>query len=124
MLFSPKEAVRLINSQLIPKLAYRMTVHCLSFEVVDLFQKGIWYHMSRISKLPKITPTKARYGPVKEGALGLFELNTRIATLTLTQFQRARHGESPQMVTKLLKQALDIPIPESESMYSIAKCYV
>ena len=124
MLFSPKEAVRLINSQLIPKLAYRMTMHCLSFEVVDLLQKRIWYHMSRISKLPKITPTKARYGPTKEGALGLFELSTRIATLTLTQFQRALHGESPQLVTTLLKQALGIPIPESDHRYSIAKCYV
>ena len=124
MVFSPKEAVRLINSQLIPKLAYRMTVHCLPFTTVDQLQKRIWHHMSRISKLPRITPTKARYGPTKEGALGLFELNTRIATLTLTQFQRALHGESPRMVATLLRQALDIPIPTSDSTYSIARCYV
>ena len=39
MLFSPKEAVRLVNSQLIPKLAYRMTVHCLQHSTVSLLQK-------------------------------------------------------------------------------------
>mmetsp|Transcript_127587 Transcript_127587/g.220639 ORF Transcript_127587/g.220639 Transcript_127587/m.220639 type:complete len:522 (-) Transcript_127587:894-2459(-) len=124
MLFSPKEAIRLVNSQLIPKLAYRMTVHCLPKSSIDVLQQRIWFLLSRVAKLPKITPTKARYGSTKEGSLGLFELSTRIATLTLTQLQRVLHGESPTLVTNLLIQALSIPIPISDSQYSIARCYL
>ena len=103
MLFSPKEGVCLINSQLIPKLAYIMTVHCLPHCTVQALQSRIWFHFSKVTKLPKITPTKARYGPTKEGSLGLFELPTRIATLTLTQLQRTLHGEAPSMVCDMLK---------------------
>jgi len=101
-----------------------MTVHCLPKTAVDVLQHRIWLLLSRVAKLPKITPTKARYGSTKEGSLGLFELSTRIATLTLTQLQRSLHGEAPQMVTDLLMQALNVPIPNSEAQYSIARCYV
>ena len=95
----------MINSQLIPKLAYRMTAHCLPSSTVEALQNRIWLLFSKVTKLPRITPTKARYGPTKEGSLGLFEIPTRIATLTLTQLQRALHGEAPSMICKMLKQA-------------------
>ena len=101
-----------------------MTAHCLPPQLVGALQNRIWFHMSRVAKLPRNTPTKARYGPTKEGSLGLFELKTRIATLTLTQLQRVLRGESPLMVTHLLKEALELPMPAGDTHYSIARCYV
>ena len=53
MLFSPKEGVRLINYQLIPKLAYRMTAHCLPRSTVEALQNRIWLLFSKVTKLPR-----------------------------------------------------------------------
>ena len=95
MAFSPKEATRLVNTQLIPKLAFRMTAHGLDQEKTIVIQNRIWAHYTRITRLPRNTPPKARFAPTQNGALGLFHLPTRIAALTLTQYQRILNSEAP-----------------------------
>ena len=72
MLFSPKEATRLVNTQLVPKLAFRMTAHCLGHKHIIMIQNRVWTDYSRITKVPRHTPPKARFAPSQEGALGLF----------------------------------------------------
>ena len=116
--------IGLVNSQLIPQLAYRTTDHCLPHCTIEALQNKIWFHFHKVTRLPNITPTKAGYGPTKEGFLGLFELPTRTATLTLTQLRRALQGEAPSLVCNLLQHALNLPIPKSDLVYSIAKRYV
>ena len=44
MVFSPKEATRLVNTQFIPKLAFRMTAHSLDHEKIIAIQNRIWAH--------------------------------------------------------------------------------
>ena len=44
--------------------------------------------------------------PSQEGALGLFHLPTRIAPLTLAQYQRVLHAEGPSQVHSLFIEAL------------------
>lgn len=41
MVFSPKEAARLVNTQLVPKLAFRMTAHCLAQDKIISIQNRI-----------------------------------------------------------------------------------
>ena len=93
MLFSPNEATRLVNTQLVPKLAFRMTAHCLGHDQVVAVQNRVWAHYSRITKLPRHPSQKARFAPSQEGALGLFHLPTRLAALVLAQYQRVLHSE-------------------------------
>ena len=72
MLFSPKEATRLVNTQLVPKLAFRMTAHCLGHDHVIMIQNRVWTHYARTTQLPRHTPNKAHFASSQEGALGLF----------------------------------------------------
>mmetsp|Transcript_138311 Transcript_138311/g.240449 ORF Transcript_138311/g.240449 Transcript_138311/m.240449 type:complete len:418 (-) Transcript_138311:431-1684(-) len=120
MVFSPKEATRLVNTQLIPKLAFRMTAHCLDHNSMISIQNRIWAHYSRVTKLPKHTPPKARFAPSQEGALGLFHLPTRVAALTLTQYQRMLHGEGPDLACSLFLAALRKHRSRGSTDYSIA----
>ena len=76
-----------MNTQLIPKLAFRMTAHCLGHDQVIAVQNRVWAHCARVTKLPKHTPQKARFALSQEGALGLFHLPTRLAALVLAQYQ-------------------------------------
>ena len=54
MVFSPKEATRLVNTQLIPKLAFRMTAYSLNHDSVVSIQNRVWAHYSRVTKLPPL----------------------------------------------------------------------
>ena len=65
MVFSPKEATRLVNTQLIPKLAFRMTAHCLGHDHIISIQNRVWSHYARVTKLPKHTPRKRASPPLK-----------------------------------------------------------
>ena len=44
MVFPPKEATRLVNTQLVPKLTFPMTVHSLDHDKVITIQNRIWAH--------------------------------------------------------------------------------
>ena len=106
MIFSPQEATRLVNTQLIPKLAFRMTAHCLGHDQVIAIQNRVWAHYARVTKLPRHTPLKARFAPSQEGALGLFHLPTRLASLILSQYQRVLHSEGPIQANSVFVSAL------------------
>ena len=123
MVFSPKEATRLVNTQLIPKLAFRMTAHGLDQEKTIVIQNRIWAHYTRTTRLPRNTPPKARFAPTQNGALGLFHLPTRIATLTLTQFQRVLNSEGPPQVHSLFLRALGTRHLTALGAYSIDTSY-
>ena len=81
MIFYPKEATRLVSTQLVPKLAFRMTAHCLDKDIIISIQNRVWPHYPRVPKVPRNTPPKARFTPSQEG--GLFPLPTRLAMLVL-----------------------------------------
>ena len=51
-LISPKEATTLVNTQLVPRLAFRMTAHFLGHDQLVAIQNRVWAHYSRITKLP------------------------------------------------------------------------
>ena len=72
MLFSPKEATRLVNTQLVPKLAFRMTAHCLGHEHVIMLQNRIWTHYSRITKIPRHPPPRHASPPLRKGHWAFF----------------------------------------------------
>ena len=78
MVFSPKEATRLGNTQLIPKLAFRMAAHRLSPDKIITIQNRIWSHYTGVTKLAGNIPPKARFAPCQEGALGLFHLPSQL----------------------------------------------
>ena len=51
-LISSKEATTLVNTQLVPRLAFRMTAHFLGHDQLVAIQNRVWAHYSRITKLP------------------------------------------------------------------------
>ena len=123
MTFSPKEGVRMVNTLLLPKIAYRLIAHCLSETWGNSILCRIWHHFARVTRLPRNTPRKARYGPRSSGSLGLFHTPTRIASLTLTQYQRHLYGEGPPLVARLFREALAAR-PQGRDNYSIRRSYV
>ena len=123
MVFSPKEATRLANTQLIPKLAFRLTVHCLTHDSVISIQNRIWAHYPRVTKVPRHTPLKARFAPSQEGELGLFHLPTRLAALAPAQYQRVLHSEGPTLANSLFLSVLASRRPRDQEGYSIALSY-
>ena len=106
MTFSPKVGVRIINTLFLPKIAHRLTAHCLSADCGRAILDRVWDHLSSINGIPHNTPQKARYGPRSSGSLGLFHSPTRIAPLTLTQYQCRLYGEGPHTVARLFREAL------------------
>ena len=108
MLFSPKEATRLVNTQLVPKLAFRITAHSLGHDQVVAIQNRVWAHYSRVTKLHRPPPLKARFAPSQEGALGLFHLPTTLAALVLAQYQRVLHSERPTQANSIFLSALRV----------------
>ena len=125
MVFSPKWATRLVNTQLIPKLVFRMTAHCLAHDNVISIQNRVWAHYSRVTKSPRHPPPppKARFAPSQEGAVGLFRPPTRLATLILTLYQRVLHSEGPTLANSLFLSALPSRRPRDQAAYSIALSY-
>ena len=106
MLFPPKEATGLVNTQLVPKLAFRTTAHSLSDDQVVALQNRVWAHYPRVTKFPRHTPPKSRFAPSQEGALGLFHLPTRLATLVLAQYLRVLHSQGPTQANSIFLSAL------------------
>ena len=123
MTFSPKEGVRIINTLLLSKIAYRLIAHFLSADWGKTILDRVWDHFSRITRLPHNSPQKARYGSRSSGLLGLFHTPTRIAALTLTQYQRHLYGQGPHTVARLFREAL-VARPLSSNSYSIRKSYI
>ena len=123
MVLSPKEATRLVNTQLIPKLAFRMTAHCLGQDQVITVQNRVWAHYARVTKLPTHTPLKACFAPSQEGALGLFHLPTRLASLILSQYQHVLHSEGPTKANTVFVSALRTRHHGGGRVYSIAHSY-
>ena len=65
----------------------------------------------------------ARCAPSREGALGLFHLPTRLATLVLAQYQRVPHSEGPTLANSLFLSALASRRPRGQEAHSIALTY-
>ena len=121
-LISPKEATTLVNTQLVPRLAFRMTAHFLGHDQLVAIQNRVWAHYSRITKLPRHTPPKARFAPSQEGALGLFHLPTRLAALILAQYKRVLSSEGPTQANSIFLPPLRARRGRGEN-YSIAHGY-
>ena len=72
---------------------------------------------------PGTPPPKARFTPSQEGALGLFHLPTRLASLILAQYQRVLHAEGPTQANSVFLSALGAGRHRGEGEYSIARSY-
>ena len=67
MVFSPKEATGLVNTQLVPKLAFPMTAHSLDHDKIISIQNRIWSQYTRVNKLPRHPPPQGTIRPLPGG---------------------------------------------------------
>ena len=97
--------VRLVNSQLIPAVAYRLTAHPLPPQAVASLEDFIWRGLAKGS-ITRLVSLKDRYASRARGGLGIKCLAHSVHTATVNFALRALHGRAPPSVCGLVTNSL------------------
>ena len=105
------EKVLLTNTQLLPRLLYRLSHHRIPFAHLPKLQQHIWVCLTASTNIPRYLSPKDRYLPRKLGGLGLQPLQAAYSTFLINTVQRYLQGQAPQMTTAPLLHSLASSCP-------------
>ena len=102
------EKVRLMNSQLVPELAYRLITHSLSPDQLEKLQSLIWAGVASQS-ITRVVSPKDRYAARTKGGLGMKFLPHCVHVGTVNHGLRAICGLASKLVGPLYVQSILSP---------------
>ena len=79
----PHEYVLLYNTQLIPILCYRLTMHSLPLSSIQTIESSLWQGFSKSAGISSVTSPKDRFVPPSRGGLGLHHFGLSLHKQTL-----------------------------------------
>ena len=95
------EKIRLVNSQLIPAVTYRLTAHPLPPKAVASLEDFIWRGLAKGS-ITRLVSLKDRYASRARGGLAIKCLAHNVHTATINFALRALHSKAPSSVGGLI----------------------
>ena len=106
------EKIRLVNSQLIPAVTYRLTAHPLPPRAIASLEDFIWRGLAKGS-IMRLVSLKDRYASRARGGLAIKCLAQNVHTATIKFALRALHGRAPPSVGSLVTNSLCGPNQQS-----------
>ena len=99
------EKIRLVNKQLHPLMAYRLSGHCLPVQTLNLFEKDIWRALQRSSITPEVSPMD-RPQPRSQGRLEISSLPIMVRVKTVNSALRCLTRVAPVTVADAVTASL------------------
>ena len=106
------EKIRLVNSQLIPAVTYRLTGHPLPPRAILSLEDFIWRALAKGS-ITRLVSLKDRYASRARGGLAIKCLAHNVHTATINFTLRGLHGRAPSSVGSLVTNSLCGPNRQS-----------